>query len=265
MTTRLVFCALICMVIAACQPTPIIVTERVKSPASYATSTTQATFTLTPSNTLTSTPSRTATHTRTTIPTKTSTPTITPVPQAAILYEEDFEDSQVAQWDNRSSTAMQLLEENGNHFWHFTASGPVSYPGIWKTDGTGEWTDYAFENRVRMINGGVFISFRAYGKSASFYNVFLDVSNDWVVFADYDNEREESYVTFGGKNFKFDENKWYKVRIEAVGDFMKCFIDDKLVTSDSRSSVYYGGIGYYTGQEGEIDIDDIRVWEISPE
>jgi hypothetical protein len=212
-------------------------------------------------NTPSALPSRTPSYTPTIIPTKTITPIPTAIPDGMILYSNNFADSSTSGWDNRSSTSNKILSDDGNRYLHFKATG-FAYPGMYLVEKQKSWKNYAFESRVRLKNGGIFICFRAYGKGASFYNVFLDTDGKWVVFADYDSTRgDNSYKTFGGKNYDLPQNQWIKVRVEVIDNRMSLFIDNKLITSAQNSSILSGGIGYYAGENGEFDIDDIKVWK----
>lgn len=220
------------------------------------------TNTITPTITLTNTPAPTKTHrpTSTPLPTRTKTPEPSPIPQGKILYEENFEKGTIIGWDNRSSTPIKFLEENGNHYIRYVATG-FAYPGMWKSDNVRNWKNYAFESRVRLRKDAVLICFRVYGKTGAFYNVMLGGNS--VVFADYDPNRKdaEAYQTFGETTF-YHNAEWRLVRIEARGEDLSVYIDNRLVTSAKRSSLDYGGIAYYTGENGEFDVDDIRVWSL---
>jgi hypothetical protein len=120
------------------------------------------------------------------------------------------------------------------------------------------WKDYAFESRIRVVRGGVFICVRWSGRS--FYNAFLNPNDDWVVFAEWSGR---DYQTFGGKNFPIPRNEWFLVRFEVQGDSLKLFIDNQLAAAATRTSYYKGGIGYYMGGGDEVHFDDIRVWQLS--
>jgi uncharacterized caspase-like protein len=216
-----------------------------------------ATNTPRPTATLTQTPTKKPTSTNTPIP------TTTPIPIEAVLYDEDFEDGAANSWGTIVGD-WSIQEEEGNHFWRGT--GPENYPQAWLDDSLVDvtnWTDYAFESRIRFIKGGVFMCVRAQGGTA-FYNAFIKSEDDWLSFADYDSERADNgYQDFGGTQYTIITGRWYKVRFEVQGDTLRLYIDDKLVNTAQRSTWKQGGIGYYMGGGDEIHFDDIRVWRLA--
>jgi serine/threonine-protein kinase len=218
----------------------------------------------TPTRTPTSTPTKTPTPrpTNTPRPTPTQTPTTTPVPASAILYSKDFEDSVADDWKVYVGTWAVDEDKDGNHFWRGT--GPENYPQAWlDADYTdwANWTNYAFESRIRFINGAVFICVRA-DEGGAFYNAYISSNDDWVSFAEYDGG---NYNTFGDTGYNIGTGEWYKVRFEIDGDTLRLYINDRLVTTARRSGCERGGVGYYMGGGEEIHFDDIRVWALTPQ
>jgi serine/threonine protein kinase len=219
--------------------------------------------TATPTLTATTRPATaTPTRTRTPRPTRTSKPTATPVPTSAILYTEDFEDGVADGWITYVGT-WSVEEEDNNYFW--SGAGPENYPQAWfggseKTD----WIDYAFESRIRFVNGTVFICVRA-AEGGAFYTAYIESNSDWVEFAEYDGSKWVSFEI--GVNHSIIANRWYVVRFEINDDTLSLFIDDRLVLTGQASQPAvrdYGGIGYYLGGGEEIHFDDIRVWTLTP-
>jgi pectate lyase len=202
-------------------------------------------------------PTATSTPTRTPRPTSTPIPIATPVPVSAILYSEDFEAGVADNWTTYAGT-WSVVEDGGNHFWRGT--GPTNYPQAWLDVDYTDWTNYAFESRIRFIKGAVFICVRTDGGSA-FYNAHISSSDDWISFADYDGG---GYRTFGDIGHSIRTNKWYTVRFEVEGSRLRLYIDDRLITAAHRSSREQGGVGYYMGGGDEIHFDDIRIWALTP-
>ena len=202
-------------------------------------------------------PTATPIPTRTRRPTSTPTPTATPVPASAILYSEDFEDGVTDGWTTYAG-AWSVVEDGSNHFWRGT--GPTNYPQAWLDVDYTNWTNYAFESRIRFVKGAVFVCVRTDGGSA-FYNAYISSSDDWISFADYDGSL---YRTFGDIGHSVRINKWYTVRFEVEGDRLRLYIDNHLITAARRSSREHGGVGYYMGGGEEIHFDDIRIWALTP-
>jgi serine/threonine protein kinase len=202
-----------------------------------------------------------STSTKAKIPTSTTTP----IPQSSILLLEDFEDNDVSdEW----STAWEIkVDENGNHYWLATGTNH-SYPSAWLSRENKEnWTNYALETRVKVINGELFLNVRDSGiNSDGRYVAWISEKDDWVSMAQYteppSNFDEFSYA---GKNHKIDPDIWYDLRLEVTETYLSFFIDNKRVTyaylpKPAISS--YGSIGFFIKSGDEIYLDDIRVWEL---
>jgi len=180
--------------------------------------------------------------------------TATTFPKSALLFSQDFEQG-VGTWDNRSSTPLKLMEENGNKFGHFKATG-IAYPGIWQ-EGTSSWKNYAFESRVRFVKGNIIPCF--YAKNRDFYQGGVDATSSSMYFAEY---VSGNFTNITSTNYPFINRQWYKVRLEMVDGLYRMYIDDKLALSSKSDSIPYGGIGFITGEGNEFDVDDIKVWKI---
>jgi len=195
--------------------------------------------------------------TSTTIP----TPTATAIPPTNFLFIQDFEDGRIGNWDNRSSTPLEIRTEGENNYLHFLASGDVDYPGIWIIPNNSNWKDYAFESRIRFINQGIAVCFYTY--NYDFYQGGLIFPNG-VYFSDYVTDRSVQYQNIADGIAAFETNRWYLVRIEVKGDKLSMYIDNQLVLTAQRDTISYGGIGYIsnTANKGQFDVDDIRVWKL---
>jgi hypothetical protein len=213
------------------------------------------TFVVTKTPTLTKT--FTPTPTKTKISTKTSTPTSTSVPFYDILFQDHFDYGNASLWDPSDGTTSTVKEdETGNYIYEIT--GPNNYPQTWVGDK--DWSDYAFESRIRIKKGTVFILVRSTG--SYFYNVSINTSD--ISLARWDRDKNEYEVVQNVKH-PIQLNKWYLVRVEINGQQYKLYIDNKLITSHfypSDSPVIKGGVGYYIGGGETVQIDDARVWTL---
>lgn len=212
----------------------------------------------TPTQTSTKTPTSTSTPTatKTKAPTPTPSVTFTPIPQSSILFQDDFQDGNAKRWDSSVGTWTVIKDETGNYVYEGT--GPDNYPQTWP--GNRDWADYAFESRIRIKEGTVFVLVRANG--SSFYNVSLNTSD--VSLARW-NSKIGEYKVMKSVSYPIRLNKWYLVRIEIVGQKYTLYLDNKLVTSytfESDSPVITGGIGYYIGGGETVQVDDVRVWTL---
>lgn len=213
-----------------------------------------ATFvpTATPTATITSLP------TITLWPTITSSPTPTSVPASAGLFSDDFQDGMGDKWSSSVGTWVVKKDETGHYV--YEGSGPNNYPQTWPAQHSSQnWTDYAFESRIRIVKGGVFVCIRANG--SSFYNVFLE-DNGSIALAKWING---NYTVVQNTNYPIVDNQWYLVRVEIVGQIYSLYIDNNPVTTysyEKDSPVVSGTIAYYIGGGDVVQIRDVRVWSL---
>ena len=196
------------------------------------------------------------TATKTKVPTVTPTLTPTPVPQSSILFQDNFDDGNANGWDPSQGTWIVKKDETGNYIYEGT--GPDNYPQTWP--GSKDWTDYAFESRIKIKKGTVFVLVR--GNGSYFYNVSINTSD--ISLARWNSSKSE-YKVVKSLSYPIQLNKWYLVRVEIVGQQYKLYIDNKLLTSytyESDSPVIKGGVGYYIGGGETVQIDDVRVWSL---
>jgi hypothetical protein len=252
------------VILCACSTQPSgepIEPSKANTEAAKPSNTSEPTYITPPTNTNTLFPTDTATPTleptSTNTPTLTPTATMTPIPTESILYYEDFEDDRVDNWFVYRGNWSLNKEADGNTYW--LGTGPNNYPQTWYSLDASTWTNYAFESKVRIVKGSVFICIRA-NKGSSFYNAYLSSGDGWVIFADFDGK---TYNTFGGKSFPIQNNKWHTVRFEVQGDKLRLYIDGELATSATRTSHVKGGVGYYMGGGEEVHFDDLKVWSLS--
>jgi hypothetical protein len=194
-----------------------------------------------------------------------STPTLTPVPLSTVLYFEDFENGVPDGWGSIVGT-WSVERENGNNYWKGT--GTKNYPQAWlKKEAARDWTDFAFESRIRFIKGGLFMCARSLDGGKSFYNAFLSSKDNWMSFAEYDGTVKNdgsNYQTFSDKALQLQTNRWYILRFELQGEDLRLYLDDELINSGSRKKWSQGGVGFYMGGGDEIHFDDIRIWSLLP-
>ena len=186
----------------------------------------------------------------------------TPPFQPQTLFDLDYEDGYVGDWDNWSSTPLSIKREGNNLYLHFVSSGDVMYPGMWLTNVDLEnWKNYAFESRVRLYDNGLALAF--YGNNGDFYQAGLAYP-DALFFSDFIQTRAESYQQFQSIPFVLKSNQWYLVRIEVYGDQLSLYVDDQLYLSAQRDTISSGGIGFIgdTSKKTEFDVDDVRVWKL---
>lgn len=160
--------------------------------------------------------------------------------------------------------------ENGNQVYEGT--GPIiDYSETWLLKPGSEWKDYAFESKIKILKGGLYVCVRRknfeytendFYNEMDFYNVFS--SSDFSV--SLGKQIGGNYEKIGSTGYYLKKDKWYTVRLEVVGQEYRVFIDGELVASytfDKDSFIEKGPIGYYIGGGDKVQIDDVKVWTLS--
>lgn len=221
-------------------------------------------LTVTPSKT--GKPSQTPTKYSTVVYRNTYTPTVTPtlptstpIPADSFLLQEDFEDGVANGWVYTKSDWVIEKELDGNRY--LSGSGSTDVSVISYLDKTLDWTDYAFESRVKFVEGRNFgMHVRVNSNSLSYY---LGIYEGDVWFA----QLKDSLGTVLGTGVSktFDQNKWYTFQVEIKGDLISAYVDNAFVLRLQLSSPLIseqGGIQFFILDGEKFYFDDIKVWSL---
>ena len=199
----------------------------------------------------------------TAIPTNTLTPTSTPDPiyqeqQAALLYSQDFESGNAdGLYDWGQGEWNIVTEANGNHIY----CNKVSSDSPEFHFGTDTWSNYAVEMQVKPVeinsNSTIGLKIRFDPKAyLGFYGAIK--LQDQSIFLAYNNPYQE----FGNRDFTV-LNTWYTLRIEAYGNHLRYYIDNRLMlSSDEATQTAEGKSGFSVTPDTGVCVDNIRVWAL---
>lgn len=267
------FLILMLIILCSCQPAPEIATEQAAvmsvtetftaspTPEPSVTSTATSTITLTP----TTTPTRTTTNTPTTTPSSTPMPT----PAGKLVLEQTFEDG--------------------------TRSGVRVYQGNWKVvdDGTGnmvlqannldrgwsnapnatfyspELSDLVIEFRFMLVDtteqGLIQMNFRE--NSIKRYVLGFNPQSKNVGLFFQGDETNWKWVSPGKQEndagLVIEKNRWYSVRIEAHGEHLEAYVDEKLLLEIDDNQAARGKFTFGCGPYTKALFDDISIWDDS--
>jgi hypothetical protein len=199
--------------------------------------------------------SATSTSVPTAVPASLLPPSSTIPEGSQLLYAEDFEDESFDEWQTYSGN-WKIVADDSNHV--LRASGLDNYPQAWSLVGA-DWTDYAFETRIRIQTGTLFICVRS-DHGRSFYNTHISTNYTQIQFSD---RHDNGYLNFGSGQFRVLESEWYLMRFEVQGTQLRFFINDRLILSSERDSLPSGQIGYYMEGGSIVLFDDIQVWSLT--
>ncbi|MFH0835550.1 MAG: family 16 glycoside hydrolase [Candidatus Micrarchaeota archaeon] len=168
-----------------------------------------------------------------------------------------------------------------------SAKGWADYTGSWQVfngvlEGTlpesqnsigtavqGSWTDYYFESRMNSAEGDT----RAPGPIIRFEDKdnywWLECYQNDVIFRPKINGVDKGWV----KNFKVGgafpkKDSWYLLKVQAVGNNLKVWVDGKQVADFNVPAEYQiasGGIGFtqHTGRGERVLFDDVKACPVS--
>lgn len=190
-------------------------------------------------------------------PQPTSTPNLVLARQTATLYEQDFE----------SGTTLGIFDQYGNWSVSVDSTGNHIFCNQISQDwqsfkfGSDTWTNYAVEARVQFLDENPDESAEVYTRiNSSMGGYRATLNQGWAGLSYY-----PPATSLGGSSIPTQANTWYTLRVEAAGSHLKFFIDDQLMAAglDSQSSIGMAGFG--AGPNTKACVDDIRLWELTPD
>jgi len=208
-----------------------------------------------PTSTPTSTPAPAPTPPPT--PQPTSTPDVALERQTATLYEQDFE----------SGTALGIFDQIGKWSISTDSTGNHVFCNAVSQDwssfkfGSDTWTDYGVEARVEFLQ-------ETPDQAAEVYSRINSSIAGYRATLDQDSANLTYYpptTSLGGSSFPTAANTWYTLRVEAAGSHLKFFIDDQPIADGLNTESSVGTAGFGAGPDTEACIDDIRLWQLTPD
>lgn len=165
-----------------------------------------------------------------------------------ILFHDDFE-GDLSQWINVSGIGY-IEAEDGNHVYHREGG---SYVGATiATAGSENWTDYAFNLRLKQIDPPYFnLVFR-----------YTDPTHHYLLENSAYAPKIALFKKIGGGYIELARvdqptvlNTWYNYRIVLQGSSIKVYVDGDLVVNVTDSSLAAGkiGVGAYSGSIYHFD------------
>ncbi|MFP4589706.1 MAG: family 16 glycoside hydrolase, partial [Candidatus Acetothermia bacterium] len=173
------------------------------------------------------------------------------------LTSDDFSYSTLEDWETVNGTwnvEDGVLAQTSNYY-----KGSLK-GGTYAVTGSPNWTDYSVSSRIMSEdNDKIGLVFR-----------YLDPDNFYVF--SWGKEREELLFTkvVGGetteilrKKLAYEEEQWYQLQVDVVGNEMSAYIEGKKVFSVTDDDLTRGMTGPYCwGNKGSY-FDDFRVTELS--
>ncbi len=197
----------------------------------------------------------------------TSEPTVTLPPtytskiytiDEAMMYEQDFEKEGINFPHELYGTWHLLAENDGNQVY---CNEVVDFwAGV--SVGNFQWTDYAVEFRGKIIEQGINTSMTIGSRIGI---LELPPQDVWAAL-DFQTRSVDIHTQNGGYShldFQTQENTWYTMRLEVVGNKAKLYINDTDQGNVENIGSTNGIVGISVSPFAKICIDDIRVWQLS--
>jgi hypothetical protein len=192
------------------------------------------------------------------------------VKRGNILFTEDFESGSADKFRNMNGLWRVVKDETGNMVYEIDNSGKTN---DWPSTmfGSSSWKNYVIEYKIRILhygnlpNIGAQVGFRSVGSdnlSRANYNLSL-VPNNQGLWLGYGDDIANSYRMLASTDFQIEKNKWYEIRIETIGTFIRVFVngEEELNTYDSELTT--GSLGLRVGPDLQVQYDNILVTEIT--
>ncbi len=176
-----------------------------------------------------------------------------------ILYEDDFEDGNLSQWENRNYIGRIVIDENNR---------------ILRLENTSDnfvifllphrpWVDYAVEAAIRieqssLTDTDVFMNIR--DNSEGSYSGSLDIESSTIgILAGVNG----TFFNLGTKTINLSMRQWVQLRTEVIGEQIAVYINGDLMLSSTSSAHLAGTISFTVAPHTIIEVDNLRVIDLS--
>jgi hypothetical protein len=193
--------------------------------------------------------------------------------QGAILFQDNFDDGNADKWDGKQGIWEVIRDENGNYVYQGNANSS-SWAYAIPRSASFTWQDYAIELKWRVVkisdqvdaeiaDGQVTFRIR-YDKSngCSYYGIFFDTVNDFTSLARQGLNADCQWKGLAEKQYSFQSDQWYILRIETIGSLHKAYINGNLFLETEDSGVMQGAFEIDAAPGAIVQYDDIKVWAL---
>jgi len=173
------------------------------------------------------------------------------------LFTDDFNDDSLEDWETvHGSWKIEdgILAQTSN-YWKGGVKG-----GTYAFTGSPNWTDYSVSARVMSEDDDTIGLIFRYRNEDSCYVLGWNKQDKELRFSKIVDDKTTQLVL---TNLGYEEERWYRLKVEVVGDEMSAFIDGEKIFSVVDDDLSRGMVGLYChGNDGSY-FDDFEVREIS--
>jgi len=191
-------------------------------------------------------------------------PDVAPWKQGTILYEENFENGRADGWLEVNDGKWDLWQVNGN--WVYgVRDQPPQYILTTFLDQSKSWQDYGVELQFMFQTGQLeqtWFTLRTGAATCTGYN--FGGNRYGLTLARFDPRQNCDSTQLGSvPNYPLVSNRLYKLRMEVLGNEIRCYLDDQLVIRATDSVYPKGGLAMASYQVEWGWFDNIRVYSVS--
>ena len=160
-------------------------------------------------------------------------------------FKDDFEDGNADGWQLESGWGV--TQDNGNYV----------LQGIghkWARAGSESWTDYTFETKIKLVEGGAHVNFRVSQEGR--YAIGVNEGGVYLMRTIFPNV----HTQLAQAEFPFGKNIWSKIKITGKGNNIKVYVNDVLrINYTDNEPLLNGRIAFESFDNSKVYVDDINV------
>jgi photosystem II stability/assembly factor-like uncharacterized protein len=163
-----------------------------------------------------------------------------------VLYEEDFEDGRAQDWNLPEGWEL-TQDSDGSIALHGRDHAFAQYQ-------KDAWSDYSFSLRLKLVSGGIHVSYRLSGC----VRYFVGVGEQGLIL----NKTSpcDAFKVLTSVKQPWIRGRWYEMRISGSGGRIDIYVDGALTLSvNDPDPLLYGTIGVETLDGSEFYVDNVRV------
>lgn len=210
-------------------------------------------FPATPTARLIPSPAPSATATPSPVPTPSPTVDLVVLIKEATLFETDFESGihpGIGDWEHQWETRQGT--DGNTKYCNLPTDDWAKF-----TFGPEDWSDYALEADIQLISDDPEYGYELYARLGELGGYRATIYNGRAGMNFY-----PPFIDFGGDSVNIQPGEWHTLRVEAVHETFRYFVDNKLFVEvdDDRLASGEAGVGVSPGTE--ICVDNVRLWAI---
>jgi len=161
-------------------------------------------------------------------------------------FISDFENGDAPDWELEAGWTVEQDGEN------YVLQGKGHE---WANTGSGNWGDYTFETKIKLLQGGVHVNFRTCDEGRYFFGFseeglyLMKTIDEW-----------STHLPLVSNVVQYPLNQWHDLKIELEGNNIQIFVNDNLeINYTDPDPITLGAIAFETLEGSHILVDQIKV------